>query len=84
MKALILNITLSIFGLTLFTACNSNETSKNATEQTETTQEVAGVTYTCPMHPEVISNTPGKCPKCGMNLEKVTAEEHQHEAGEQH
>jgi uncharacterized protein involved in copper resistance len=24
--------------------------------------------YTCKMHPEVISNQPGKCPKCGMNL----------------
>lgn len=27
--------------------------------------------YTCPMHPEIISDNPGKCPKCGMNLEKV-------------
>jgi hypothetical protein len=24
--------------------------------------------YTCPMHPDVISDKPGKCPKCGMNL----------------
>jgi hypothetical protein len=24
--------------------------------------------YTCPMHPEVVSKTPGKCPKCGMAL----------------
>jgi hypothetical protein len=28
----------------------------------------AGVIYTCPMHPEVRSDTPGHCPKCGMNL----------------
>ncbi len=27
--------------------------------------------YTCPMHPEVISDAPGKCPKCGMNLVKA-------------
>ena len=27
------------------------------------------VEYTCPMHPEVIQNGPGSCPKCGMNLE---------------
>lgn len=24
--------------------------------------------YTCPMHPEVVTNAPGKCPKCGMEL----------------
>lgn len=21
--------------------------------------------YTCPMHPEIVSDKPGKCPKCG-------------------
>jgi hypothetical protein len=29
------------------------------------------VVYGCPMHPEVRSATPGKCPKCGMDLERV-------------
>lgn len=24
--------------------------------------------YTCPMHPEIIQDKPGNCPKCGMNL----------------
>ena len=24
--------------------------------------------YTCPMHPEVVKNAPGKCPGCGMDL----------------
>jgi len=27
--------------------------------------------YTCPMHPEVRSETPGKCPKCSMDLVKA-------------
>jgi Cu+-exporting ATPase len=33
--------------------------------------------YTCPMHPEIIQNGPGTCPKCGMSLEPmaVSAEE---------
>jgi P-type Cu+ transporter len=28
--------------------------------------------YTCPMHPEILQDHPGDCPKCGMALEPVT------------
>ncbi len=31
------------------------------------------VKYTCPMHPEVVLDKPGKCPKCGMTLVKTKA-----------
>ncbi|NOY53911.1 MAG: heavy metal translocating P-type ATPase [Deltaproteobacteria bacterium] len=30
-------------------------------------------TYTCPMHPEVMQDHPGSCPKCGMALEPMVA-----------
>jgi Cu2+-exporting ATPase len=30
--------------------------------------------YTCPMHPEVIKDAPGQCPKCGMTLVPVKQE----------
>jgi Cu+-exporting ATPase len=29
----------------------------------------ASAQYTCPMHPEVLSEKPGTCPKCGMALD---------------
>ena len=36
-------------------------------------KETEEIIYTCPMHPEVIKNIPGSCPKCGMRLVKTEA-----------
>lgn len=33
--------------------------------------QVDGRAYICPMHPEVKSTRPGKCPECGMFLKPV-------------
>ena len=30
-----------------------------------------GTQYTCPMHPEIVRDAPGDCPKCGMALEPM-------------
>ncbi len=31
----------------------------------------AGTQFTCPMHPEIVRDGPGSCPKCGMALEPM-------------
>lgn len=36
-------------------------------------EESASVKYTCPMHPNVIQDGPGKCPVCGMDLVQKTS-----------
>lgn len=41
----------------------------------EATTSFAPTKYTCPMHPEVISDEPGACPKCGMDLVPMEADE---------
>jgi hypothetical protein len=44
--------------------------------ETSQEQQKAAGAYTCPMHPEVKSEKPGTCPKCGMKLvEKGKAHE---------
>ena len=35
------------------------------------TTGASGTRYTCPMHPEIVSATPGSCPKCGMTLTPI-------------
>lgn len=42
----------------LISACTNTEMAKTDIVQT----------YTCPMHPQVMQTSPGKCPVCGMDL----------------
>lgn len=50
-------------------SCSGRATKHEAVEYKvkSTVQEY----YTCSMHPEIRSDKPGKCPKCGMELVKA-------------
>lgn len=59
-------LVLLLLPVLLYTGCGSNE-QKNPAK--------AADVYTCPMHPEVISDKPGSCPVCFMDLVKKGSEE---------
>jgi Heavy metal binding domain len=40
--------------------------------ETKKSKKMVVMNYSCPMHPEVTSDKPGKCSKCGMDLVKKT------------
>jgi hypothetical protein len=64
------SLIISIIAISLplaFNACN-NKSNQNATTETKSNDKVV---YTCTMHPEVRSDKPGDCPKCGMTLVKM-------------
>jgi Cu+-exporting ATPase len=58
-------------------AATSPGTSPLTSSETTQRSPLSSTEYTCPMHPEVVSDRPGSCPKCGMALEPrtVTLEE---------
>jgi len=43
----------------------------NGTTKSAPGKHVQGASYTCPMHPEIVQDHPGSCPKCGMALETM-------------
>src|SRR5438874_1293014 len=44
------------------------EPAKYAAKPAPAAARAPGTRYTCPMHPEIVRDRPGSCPKCGMAL----------------
>jgi hypothetical protein len=49
--------------------CKGNEKHDETIVQDSLVKSKSQVEYTCPMHPEIISDTPMTCPRCGMELQ---------------
>ncbi|MGD8890621.1 MAG: heavy metal-binding domain-containing protein, partial [Desulfobacterales bacterium] len=67
-------ITFSLtFVLLKYTGSTPKQASSNA--QTESAEDREKTVYVGPMHPWIISDEPGQCPICGMDLVPKTANE---------
>lgn len=51
--------------LFLFVSCKEKTESKSVADAHQHSKETK---YTCPMHPQIIKDEPGKCPICSMDL----------------
>ncbi len=66
---------IGIFGLLLcFLVLSSCNNKHEGHQQSNGHENHSGTVYTCPMHPEIVSDKPGNCPICKMKLEPVENE----------
>ena len=66
--------------LTAGVACGPKAQEPGGTVEVQSASPVSSETakYVCPMHPDVQSDKPGECPKCGMTLKSQSTGTHDH------
>jgi predicted RNA-binding Zn-ribbon protein involved in translation (DUF1610 family) len=57
----------TLFAIVILQSVNAQSDKSQRVESKKTDIEQA-FGYSCPMHPDVMSATPGKCPKCGSTF----------------
>jgi hypothetical protein len=67
MKTKTIFVMMAIAGVVAIASCRKSSQKSEAVKESAPT---AKVIYTCPMDTDVVSDHPGKCPKCGMDLVK--------------
>jgi outer membrane biogenesis lipoprotein LolB len=69
-NVLAVGLILSVAAIALLLAgcTGSNHTETTQSDQSTGQKSEKAVQYTCSMHPEVVQDKPGDCPKCGMKL----------------
>ena len=61
-------ITLTSTGVIIGLSGCKQESAQNNNQNTNQAAQPHTVQYTCSMHPDVVQDKPGNCPKCGMQL----------------
>lgn len=59
----------AVFAIMSFSVLAQDGGEKNTSNSKQQPQKTV---YSCPMHPDVTSDKPGKCSKCGMDLKAST------------
>lgn len=72
MKTISKALLISALALGAIAACEQKK-SETTSSTAPSASPVAAQKHTCTMHPEVIQDGPGKCPKCGMTLVPKTS-----------
>jgi predicted Zn-ribbon and HTH transcriptional regulator len=70
-RAILMAIAILFTSISVFAARPTTAVSDTTkTKKVKPVVKPEKVQYTCGMHPEILSDKPGKCPKCGMELVK--------------